>query len=244
MSYKDARNAFTHIFDSGMWSYGATRDGDYANVSHTARLREEIIPLLQKYNLTSIFDASCGEHCWSREVDWAGNGVNYIGGEIVEAKIASLKEQFPEKDFRVFDIITDTFPEVDVWMCKDTMIHLPIHYSQKAIKNFLSSNIPYCLLTVNIFGDRATNVDIPEFGPHTTGGDCVNCNWVDAPFNFPEPMEIIEYTARDEEFAKSTNEERKVSVNQARFFLFLYHRDQIKDLPFFQEGNEWPAPGV
>jgi len=244
MSYKEAKTAFTHIFDTGMWAFGETRDGDYSNASHTRRLIDGIIPLMKRHNMTSIFDASCGEFCWNRRVDWAGNGIHYIGGEIVESKITRLKAEFPDKDFRVFDIIKDTFPEVDVWMCKDTMIHLPIHYTQKALKNFLSSNIPYCLLTANIFGNKPTNVDIPEFGPHTTGGDCVHCNWVEPPFSFPEPLDIIEYTARNEEFPKATNEERKINVGEGRRWMFLYHRDQIKDLPFFQEGNEWPAPGA
>lgn len=243
MSYKDAKNAFTHIADTGMWTHGESIDGDYSNASHCERLintETGLIPLLKRHNLKSIFDASCGGHHWSRNLDWAGNDIQYIGGEIVESKIAKLKGQFPEKDFRVFDIIEDKFPEVDVWLCKDTMIHFPIFYTRKALKNFLSSNIEYCMLTSNQLGHPSgCNIDIPEFGPHTTGGNCVLIDWCSAPFNFPEPIEVLEYTAGslpdDKEWKAATNEDRFSRVNNARFFLFLYHRDQIKDLPFIQD---------
>lgn len=243
MTTNIAKYVFTDIFDRGMWSYEETRDGDYANVSHTHHLIRELIPFLKKWNFKSIFDASCGEHCWSRTVDFAGNDIQYIGGEIVEAKITKLEMEFPKKDFRVFDIIEDKFPDVDVWMCKDTLIHFPLHYTQKTFRNFLRSNIDYCLITSITIPRQGYNEDILEFGPPNYG-PCVQTNWNRPPFDFPEPMDIIEYTHHEKLPPKSNGTERDIDIGgQARFFLFLYHRDQIKDLPFIT-GKDWPVPAA
>lgn len=236
-SDSNAKVSFTYIADTGMWTYGDSIDGDYSNASHCQRLIDPetgLVPLLKKWNLKSIFDASCGGHHWSREIDFAGNDIQYIGGEIVDSKIAKLKEKFPEKDFRVFDIIEDKFPDVDVWLCKDTMIHFPIRYIHKTLRNFLTSNVPYCLLTVNHRGIAGEcNNDIPEFGPHTTGGNCSYNEWCLAPFNFPEPLDVLEYTngSKTDRVVKDLGY-RMIDVSTTQFFLYLYHRDQFKDLPF------------
>lgn len=243
MKIDSPESIFTQIYEKGIWQFGGTRDGDYSNPSHAQKLIDGLIPFLKKWNITSIFDASCGEHFFTREIDFAGNNITYIGGEIVKEKIVKLKIEFPEKDFRVFNIIEDPFPETDVWMCKDTLIHFPIYYTQQTLRNFVSSNTKYCLITSLTTGNHAgENNDISEFGMLNGGNHrCVITNFNIPPFDFPEPLDILEYTAGEEVPPYATPEERVTMNARPRFFLFLYDRETIAGLPFLQA--DLPEPG-
>lgn len=180
----NAQEAFTQIYDNSAWTgWWTTKDGYGSTLEYTVTIRETLPPLLKKYDIKSMLDASCGEFTWMRAVDLSG--IRYIGGEIVEDKIKKLKEEFPQHEWLHMDIIEDKLPEVDLWMCRDTIFHFPHKYVKQTLKNFVNSKIKYLLISSHPDVD---NVNIEAFG------DFNFINFDRAPFNFPAPIDTINDT--------------------------------------------------
>ena len=179
-----AQEAFTHIYNSGRWKGSwETRDGYGSTLEYTRTIRETLPPLLKKYEIKSMLDASCGEFTWMREVDLTG--IRYIGGEIVAEKIEKLKVDFPQHEWLHLDIIEDDLPEVDLWMCRDTIFHFPHEHVKKTLENFLRSKIKYLLISSH---PEVDNHNIDSFG------DFNHINFDREPFNFPAPLDLIDDT--------------------------------------------------
>lgn len=179
-----AQEAFGNIYNNKTWTgHWATTDGYGSTLEYTVTIRETLPPLLKKYNIKSMLDASCGEFTWMREVYLTG--IRYVGGEIVEDKINKLKLDFPQHEWLHLDIIEDKLPDVDLWMCRDTIFHFPHQYVKQTLKNFVNSNIKYLLISSH---PEADNIDINSFG------DFNFINFDRAPFNFPAPIDMIDDT--------------------------------------------------
>jgi len=88
------------------------------------------------------------------------NGIRYSGGDISKLVIDEAKLRYPALDLRVFDITVDTFPEADVWHCRDCLFHLPFEAIHRALTNFASSRIPYALITSHRARLLHQNLDI------------------------------------------------------------------------------------
>jgi hypothetical protein len=82
---------------------------------------------------------------------------------------------------QVFDITSDKFPETDVWHCRDCLFHLPFSAVQQALDNFVSSEIPYALITSHRSLIMHKNLDVGYGG----------FRFLDlerAPFSLPVPL--------------------------------------------------------
>ena len=84
--------------------------------------------------------------------------------------IDNLKQQFPHHDLRKFDIITDVFPDADIWHCRHCLFHLSLSDIQKSLENFLRSNIQTALITNHFMPDLIT-FDIPTGSYRPSGFD-------------------------------------------------------------------------
>jgi hypothetical protein len=129
-----------------------------------------------------MLDAPCGDFLWMSHVDFPKN-FKYIGGDISETLIKHNKENYKDFEFSLFDITTDKFPDVDLLLCRDCLIHFSFSDVDKFFKNLVTSNIKFILLT-NHRKDRYNFKNI-------TTGDCRPLNFTKSPYNFEMPIDVI-----------------------------------------------------
>ncbi len=156
------QRVFEHIFATNFWGSDQSRSGLGSEEAFTERYRCELETLLKKKRYTSIFDSPCGDLNWMTDVI-ASTGIHYVGGDISSGVVESVRQRHPELDVRMFDICEDTFPNVDVWHCRDCLFHLPFTDIRKALANYVSSQIPHALLTTHK-GRWHRNLDVTVGG--------------------------------------------------------------------------------
>ena len=199
----DQKRVFTDIYNTNAWNgHWQTRDGYGSSLIYTQSIRASLMPFMRKWGTKTFLDASCGECKWITALPWPPD-INYIGGEIVEAKIERLKQEYPSTDFRVLDIISDPLPAADMWMCRDTLFHFPFAAIYQTMLNFTNSNIKFLLLSHHPNGE---NRDI-------SFSDFFEMNVLKEPFNFPPPLDFI-----DDSYMPSGCPERQ---------MYLYDRETI-----------------
>ena len=131
------------VFRNNTWrDKNETLSGSGSTILNTVNIRHHLPILLKKYNIKTMFDAPCGDGNWIKEVDLP---CEYTGGDIVP-EFADKCEQ-NGLNTTLFDIRSDSFPDVDLWLCRDCWYHLCFADIHKAIDNFKSSNIKYLLVT-------------------------------------------------------------------------------------------------
>jgi len=112
----------------------------------------------------------------------------YIGVDIVSPLINQNARWWPERGWLDVDICTARLPEVDLVLCRDVLMHLPLRDGAAALENFRRTHATW--LVASSF-DGGTNVDIPA-GQHFPIDMRVE------PFNLGRPWAVIEDDWRDE----------------------------------------------
>jgi hypothetical protein len=155
-----------------------------SSVAGTEKIRKEILELIQRHNIRSMFDAGCNDCGWMSLIV---KHVDYCGGDISESLIRLVTTQYPELKVSVHDITTDAIPLVDLLFCRDVAIHLGNQDRKKFWQNWYNSNTPW-ILTTHI-QDCNENLDI---GYHHDKFPWTPVNWEINPWNFPKPIETID----------------------------------------------------
>ena len=153
---------FDEIYQANFWGSAESRSGLGSEKHYADAFAGRLQQCLDDIGANSMFDAPCGDLNWVRPI--AENPrMDYAGGDISATLIAELKRREPDMDLRAFDICEDSFPQVDVWLCRDCLFHLPFSDIWRALENFARSSIPFALLTTH----RArilTNLDVNAGG--------------------------------------------------------------------------------
>lgn len=152
-------------------------------MAYTENIRKAIPRLIYELDVSTIFDAPCGDSNWIKSVEW-DEGVQYIGADIVDALVDRGRALSRNGHTRYLnlDVVTDDFPKADLWLCRDCLIHFSNDDIWRAMKNFLKSGIRYLLAST--YPERNENVDIRT-------GSFREVNLQLAPFNFGEPLTMI-----------------------------------------------------
>lgn len=171
------QNAFEKIYETNFWKNAESKSGEGSELSSTIRIREALPELWKKYNIKTFLDVPCGDFNWMKEVD--KTGIEYIGGDIVEAIINRNNNLFKTENisFQKMDITKDILPCVDMIFCKDCLQHLSFENIHKALKNFIASDSKYLLTTS--YPLTLKNYDILD-------GDYHSLNLLKSPFNLPQ----------------------------------------------------------
>lgn len=172
---------FTKIYDTAHWNGDSSVSGSGSNTVQTDEISKKIPLLIKNLNITSLLDLPCGDFNW---MDKLNIPVNYIGGDIVKGLIEKniKKYKSENREFLVLDIINDSLPSTDLILCRDCFVHLSNNDILKAVQNIKKSKCQYLLTTT--FVECDTNEDIIT-------GDWRVINLQKEPFNFPEPLLII-----------------------------------------------------
>jgi hypothetical protein len=155
--------------------------GPGSTLENTKTIRKELVPFLNKHNITSILDCPCGDFNWMSTVNL--ENIRYIGGDVVGSQVELNKKLYPNKDFIHIDLTEDELPKLDLLFCRGCLFHFNKSDKLLALHNFVKSNIPYILITN--YPNCEENIELLRTN------DFKQVNWKISPFNFPEPLDIL-----------------------------------------------------
>ena len=184
---KDAHTKiFNHYFHSAFWGNADGTSGPNSAFHLTHKLRANIQNLLSGRNIHSIVDIGCGDANLFRYIDLTG--IEYSGLECVPALTQQNQVQFadrPNMTFQTTDVIYDPVPQAELVICRDVVHYLPNELIFDLLENIKRSQSTYLLITHNLFSPDSANVK-------TNVGIFRPVNLTQAPFNWPQPIEIVE----------------------------------------------------
>jgi hypothetical protein len=180
-------DVFETIYRDNLWDSAESRSGPGSELAYTAPLRSALGDWMHRHasDVTTFFDAPCGDLNWIRHVPMPA-GWSYLGGDIVRPLIEENAQRYGAEGrrFRVHDIANDAIPdEVDAWLCRDVLFHLPFDLGVKAIARFRASKATYFLSTT--FPGMAANTTDIEIGHYR------DVNLAIAPYGLGEPIELL-----------------------------------------------------
>jgi SAM-dependent methyltransferase len=179
---------FAEIYEKNVWGSAESRSGPGSEIQRTERYRNELVSLLKRRQIGSMFDAPCGDLNWmSLVLDEVP--IEYQGGDISVAALEAARQRRPGVHVRRFDICSDPFPDAQLWHCRDSLFHLSFADIWLAFRNAASSSIEYAAMTTNRVR-LLTNMDI-----HT--GGCRILDLERPPFNLSRPLEYLPDTGQD-----------------------------------------------
>jgi len=163
--------------------HSTSASGRGSDLEHTAVVRASLPPLLHDLDAHRLLDVPCGDLHWMRHV--ALPGVHYIGADIVADLVAALRQEFaadPTREFRHLDLIADPLPRVDVILCRDGLVHLPLPAIARAVRNIKASRATYLLTTTFPQHDDNRDIRLGEWRP---------LNFELAPFRWGPPLRCL-----------------------------------------------------
>lgn len=179
-SKNTSHEIFDNIYKTNYWR-GKSRSGEGSDLVQTAVIREVLPALLQSLNAKSMLDVPCGDYYWMQHVDLP---VDYTGADIVQEVVDINNKNFSDQHHKFLhvDVCADKLPQVDLIFARDLLVHLSYDDIRRALSNMKESGSTWLLTTT--FTGRDSNNDIKT-------GDWRTLNFQLAPFNFPEPVKII-----------------------------------------------------
>jgi hypothetical protein len=165
----------------GIYHHPDSVSGAAATLQETASLRAALPRLIEKRSVRSVLDIPCGDFHWMQHV---ALDVDYTGADIVREIVVENQKHYGgnRRRFVVLDATRDALPGADLILCRDLLIHLSTRDCRAALANFLASGSRF-LLTSH-FEKRTSNPDI-------VSGDFRPINLCRPPFDFPQPLEVI-----------------------------------------------------
>lgn len=168
----------------GFWGEIESVSGPGSTLQQTQAIRDGLEQLIKNFAIKSILDLPCGDFNWIKLVDLSS--CFYIGCDIVKPMIETNIKQYSDTShiFLCADATKDALPKTDLILCRDLLVHLSFSDIKKVLHNFKKSGAKY-LLTTTFFVQRYdTNSDI-------VSGGWRPLNLQNNPFNFPEPIVVI-----------------------------------------------------
>jgi hypothetical protein len=189
------QETFTEIFKTNAWGSAESVSGPGSTVARGMDFQEELLSLLDAWNVRSLLDAPCGDFNWMRHL-LARRDLAYTGVDIVAPLIAANSNTYTTSSRRFIcaDMTRDDLPKADLILCRDALVHLSFADAHAAIQNFRRSGSSYLLATT--FLNHSPNEDV------VTGG-WRPLNLQAPPFSFPAPLALV-----DERTAHSGNQYR------------------------------------
>ena len=189
MEQQDYVDKFSAIFKNNAWGSEESVSGPGSEIAATALLRTGLVDFIRGNEISSIFDAPCGDFNWmqalTREVD-----IDYLGGDIVADLIETNTKDYGDDltRFVVHDLIEDRLPTVDFLLVRDCFIHFSNAHVWRVIEQFLKSETRFIGLTTMV--DHPENTDIKT-------GQWRLINLEIAPFDLPQPRLFIDDDKND-----------------------------------------------
>jgi hypothetical protein len=174
---------FRRIHDTNLWGAEASASGLGSELDATAVLRVELPLLFEKFGVTSMLDAPCGDAGWINRADL---GVRYVGVDIVPTLVERLQARTAageiNGEYHLADITCDPLPRCDAILCRDALVHLSFANIERAVVNFRKSGATWLIATT--FPAWQSNADCED-------GDWRALNFERAPFSWGPSVELL-----------------------------------------------------
>ncbi len=179
---------FTSIYNYRLWEDGETASGDGSTLQQTERVRALLPALLRKYDVKTLLDAPCGDFHWMKELRLVEDGLidRYMGTDVVHEIIEGARSRYAipgRAEFFVSDLSKGPLPSVDLVLCRDCLVHLPLDVAVKVISSFKASGSRF-LLSTHYPGLLKANKNIRM-------GNWRPLDLTLPPFSLPAPVEVI-----------------------------------------------------
>jgi SAM-dependent methyltransferase len=176
-----ASKIFVGIYEQNIWRNNESVSGHGSTLEYTKGLRESLPSIFDALQIKSVVDAPCGDFNWMRQVPM--EGMRYFGIDIVPGLIEDNKQKFstPDISFICADISNATFPDADLFFCRDCLFHLSFEDIRGVLTSFCKSNLKYLMTTTHMVPYRFSNYDIAT-------GDFRVIDLFKPPFSFPEDV--------------------------------------------------------
>lgn len=179
---------FTDIYKKNAWGDAESLSGPGSNLAQSQTVRAGLPGLIHELGARSVMDIPCGDYYWMKEVQLDVD--RYVGADVIGELVEENRRNYgnSKTDFVCLDITRDRLPQVDLIICRDLLVHFNYRHIFRSIKNIKKSESKYLLTTTFVGFDRNEDILTGEWRP---------INLLKAPFNFPDPIKIIDekYTA-------------------------------------------------
>ena len=181
-SRRELKTIFSSYHELKIWGNDESVSGLGSSLQYTRSIRNALPKLFRKYNVRSVLDAPCGDFHWMKDVNF-DPPILYVGGDIVE-KLIQTNSAYASatRQFISINITEDQLPVVDLWLCRDCMMHFSHETIFRTINNYLKSRIPFLLLT---------NYNCSRVNKEINDGSYWPLNFHQRPFFFPPAIEYI-----------------------------------------------------
>jgi hypothetical protein len=171
---------FTEIYRSSLWGSKESRSGPTSTLERTSQLREHLPTLFKTLEISSIFDAGCGDWNWMRSVNLTG--IRYIGADIVTPLIETLQTTYTSSNvhFQKMNLVAEPPETADLWLLRDVANLYSWAEIHILIEKFLDSESKFLAITnIEADAEQYTDAEAPSWRP---------LNFFKEPFMFPEPI--------------------------------------------------------
>lgn len=179
---KSRRSRFIDIYRKNAFGGYESISGPGSSLHQTDTIRREIPELLKEMHVESLLDAPCGDFHWMNELDLDLD--KYVGIDIVPdlVKMNEANYSSERREFIIADIVEDPLPSSDLILCRDCLVHLTFNDIFRVLRNFARTNSTYLLTSTFTATEKNKDVITGFWRP---------LNLQREPFNFPEPLKII-----------------------------------------------------
>jgi hypothetical protein len=183
MSQKD--EAIKQVF--GFKNKGLeSMSGPGSSIDATPEIRVFLPYIFEKYEISTVVDAPCGDMNWMRFINL--NKVNYLGIDIVDEIVSQNVINYPGLKFMQLDIISNPIPYAECYIIRDFFIHLLNEDVLIILNKLKKSKVKYLISTS--FPYLKTNIDQIEEN-HEGRYGFRKLNLSIQPYNLGAPIESI-----------------------------------------------------
>lgn len=151
------------------WRMGRpfTDCGNGSTLANTKNAREWLPKITQRYDISTVNDAGCGDMAWIEHMSWS---VEYLPFDLIPRREGVLK----------IDITREELPRCDAILCRMVLNHLDEARILMALTRFRAS-ASYLIAT------QFNGENLPKRSPQFTRLDLRS-----APYDLGEPLEFIQ----------------------------------------------------
>lgn len=173
---ENLKKKFTEVYTKNLWGSKESHSGPGSELKLSKYFSDNLVLLIEKYNIKSIFDTSCGDWNWMKEIK--DKLPKYVGNDIVDDLIIKNKQKYESDTIKFIcgDMIESLKLQnnIDLVICRHTLEHLPSEYITEFL-TLLVSKTKYALITSgNRYGDTLPNLNFDGKASRTINLDVDN----------------------------------------------------------------------
>lgn len=205
---------FSEVYAQRVWErrggkFNGNGSGPGSDQARTVEVRECLLSIIKRFNISSMLDAACGSFNWQPlflgEVEQQRPNFRYHGVDIVPSVVESNARRWNAAKtnwrFDVADMSTASSPwseAYDLILVRDVLFHLTYDKIMCALNNFSRSKSRLLFTTtfpsVDNFNRPVSHRVQPIRGRQLNEGGYRSVNLQGAPLLLPEPLELCSET--------------------------------------------------